>query len=121
VSAGQGGWIGCDLDATLAKYDGWVAPDHIGEPIMPMLRRVTAHLARGEEVRIFTARVYSDGTPKRNMEVAIARQAITEWCLKHIGLALEITCTKDFGMKFLYDDRAIQIEPNTGRRADGEE
>jgi hypothetical protein len=30
-----GGWIGVDLDGTLAHYDGWKGIDHIGEPIKP--------------------------------------------------------------------------------------
>lgn len=25
------GWIGVDLDGTLAGYDGWVGPEHIGK------------------------------------------------------------------------------------------
>jgi len=26
------GWVGVDLDGTLAHYDGWKGADHIGEP-----------------------------------------------------------------------------------------
>jgi len=29
----QNGWIGVDLDATLAEYQGFTAPDDIGKPI----------------------------------------------------------------------------------------
>ena len=43
---------------------------------------------------------------------------IKEWCLKHIGQKLEVTNVKDFGMIELWDDRAVQVIPNTGRRAD---
>ena len=34
------GWIGVDLDATLAYYDGFKGPEHIGEPIPQMVDRV---------------------------------------------------------------------------------
>jgi hypothetical protein len=34
---------------------------------------------------------------------------------KHIGQKLEVTCVKDFKMKLLYDDRAIQVKKNTGK------
>ena len=35
--------------------------------------------------------------------------------MKHIGQELEVTCTKDFGMIELWDDRAIRVEKNTGK------
>ncbi|MEI8285241.1 MAG: hypothetical protein WCG52_09650, partial [bacterium] len=50
----QPGWIGVDLDGTLAEFIGDMS--FIGEPIMPMLNRVKTWLANGREVRIFTAR-----------------------------------------------------------------
>ncbi len=34
--------------------------------------------------------------------------------MKHIGKELEITNVKDFGMIELWDDRAVQVIPNTG-------
>ena len=109
------GWIGCDLDRTLAEYDDFVSPTHIGKPIERMVKRIQQHLANGDEVRIVTARVwYPEGDEKRKTEAAQAREAITEWCEKHIGQPLKITCCKDYSMWLLYDDRAIQVEPNTG-------
>lgn len=38
------GWIGVDLDGTLAEYLGWQGMGHIGEPIAPMVERVKAWL-----------------------------------------------------------------------------
>lgn len=49
-----GGWIGVDLDGTLAEYTGWHGPGHIGPPIPKMLDRVKNWLAEGVDVRIFT-------------------------------------------------------------------
>lgn len=104
------GWIGVDLDGTLAKYDKWVHELHIGEPIPEMVRRVVGWLGEGKDVRIFTARVWAGG----GRDVAPVRQAIQDWCRKHIGVALEVTCEKDYGMIELWDDRAVRVVPNTG-------
>ena len=112
-SARGQGWIGVDLDGTLAHYDGWEGIDVIGAPIPPMVERVKAWLAEGTEVRIFTARV-SGPTQLRQ----IATEAIEDWCREYIGQVLAVTATKDFGMYELWDDRAVQVECNTGRRMD---
>jgi hypothetical protein len=111
-------WVGVDLDGTLAQYEGWVSPTHIGEPIPLMVERVKHWLAEGKEVRIFTARVYYDtNTDKKEfLNVCIA---IQQWCKWHIGEVLPITCRKDYGMVELWDDRAVQVIPNTGKRVDG--
>lgn len=55
------GWIGVDLDGTLAKYGERQWPDHIGEPIAPMVERIKQWLKQGVEVKIFTARVAGHG------------------------------------------------------------
>lgn len=108
------GWIGVDLDGTIAVYGGWKGADHIGEPIAPMVDRVKIWLSQGIEVKIFTARVAfdDDGSVLRSIEV---------WCEKHIGVVLPVTCSKDYGMVELWDDRCVQVIPNTGRRADGKQ
>lgn len=108
------GWIGVDLDGTLAKYDEWRGPEHIGEPIGQMLFRVRKWLEDGREVRIMTARV--SGTPA---ERKAALKPIQLWCLEHFGRKLPVTCSKDYAMAELWDDRCVQVEPNTGRRMDG--
>lgn len=105
------GWIGVDLDGTLARYDGWEHNhNQIGEPIQPMLRRVIGWLSNHQDVRIFTARASASGS-----DYVEQTRLIEEWCLKHIGKALPITCKKDFGMIELWDDRAVSVEMNTGR------
>lgn len=108
------GWIGVDLDGTLAEYGGWQGPLHIGKPIMPMVERVKGWIAEGREVRIFTARMYDDGSPGRDIEVRMARAAIELWCELHIGVKLPVTNVKDFGMIQLWDDRAVRVVENTG-------
>jgi hypothetical protein len=117
------GWIGFDLDGTLAEYHGFKGPDHIGEPIYPMIEILRGFLSQGKKVKIFTARVWYPRAPGGNLletgrrleEAEAARRAIEAWCLEHIGQVLEVTCVKDYSMWALYDDRAIQVQKNTGR------
>lgn len=107
------GWIGVDLDGTLAHYDEWVSVDHIGEPIEPMRARVLAWLMQGRDVRIFTARVSDPAVADQ------AREAIDRWCEEHLGRTLPITNQKDYGMVELWDDRCVQVVTNEGRRVAG--
>lgn len=112
----SGGWIGVDLDGTLAFYDGWHGPTHIGKPIPAMADRVRAWLNNGITVKIFTARAYEGNTYERFLEAQNAIEAIQEWTLTHFGQKLDVTNAKDFGMVELWDDRAVQVECNTGKR-----
>ena len=108
------GWIGVDLDGTLAHYDGWKGEYHIGDPVPKMVARIKKWLDDGVEVRIMTARVsFPNGYDHR------VTDAIMEWCTEHIGVKLAVTCSKDFQMIELWDDRCVQVVPNTGERIDG--
>ena len=110
------GWIGVDLDGTLAYYDEWRGPSHVGPPIAPMVERVKQWIAEGKSVRIITARVSLTPTShKRQRDAAHAMIAIQDWCFEHLGTILPVVCTKDFAMIEFYDDRAIRVEKNTGR------
>lgn len=105
------GWIGVDLDGTLAHYEGWQGIEHIGPPVELMVVRVRRWLQEGRKVKIFTARV-SEPDPKLR-EVII--EVIHRW-LEKAGLPrLEVTNVKDYGMVELWDDRAVQVIANTGR------
>src|SRR5947209_7116789 len=113
------GWIGFDLDGTLAEYNGWKGADHIGAPVPAMVALLKQYLLDDHEVRIFTARVWPLGLvnadQNRWLEASRAHEVIEKWCAGHIGAILPITCTKDYGMILLYDDRCKQVEANTGR------
>ena len=110
------GWIGVDLDGTLAHYNNFEGELMIGAPIEKMVQRVKEWLKQGIEVRILTARV---SHPDSDHEAVT--QAIHHWCILHIGKQLRVTCKKDYKMIELWDDRAVQVIPNTGKRADGKE
>jgi hypothetical protein len=125
--ATSNGWIGVDLDGTLARYDGWVSEEHIGAPIPAMANRVKAWLSEGLDVRIFTARVdggeaaLAMGNPAGEAfrDVQRITMIIELWCIEHLGTVLPVTNKKDYGMVELWDDRAVQVIANTGKRADG--
>lgn len=104
------GWIGVDLDGTLAEYSEWIGTAHVGAPVPAMVERVLEWLADGVEVRIFTARVAGDGN-----DAVTAREAIAAWCVEHLGVELPVTCRKDYAMVELWDDRCVRVEMNTGR------
>lgn len=108
------GWIGVDLDGTLAEYHGWQGELHVGAPIPRMVARVKAWLADGKTVKIVTARVSTGNNDRSSSTIDEIRSAIETWCKVHIGAKLEVTCCKDFGMIELWDDRCIQVVPNTG-------
>ena len=99
------GWVGVDLDGTLAEYHGWNGADNIGAPVRVMLERVKNWIDDGVTIKIFTARA------------CIPEQIppIQKW-LKENGLPeLEVTNMKDFAMVELWDDRCVHVEANTGK------
>lgn len=123
------GWIGVDLDGTLAEYHGWDGTGNIGKPIPAMVARVKGWLKEGIEVRIFTARLWPlttihpdcdltefEGSLFMKAEAAQQAVKIREWCREHLGEVLSITTQKDYQMVELWDDRAVRVEINTGRR-----
>jgi hypothetical protein len=99
------GWIGVDLDGTLAYDSPGASAFEIGDPVPAMLERVRVMLDRKMRVKIFTARA-SD-----TEQLAIIRK----WLAKQGLPELEITNIKDYNMIRLYDDRCVQVETNTGR------
>jgi len=121
-------WIAVDLDATLAKYDGWKGPNHIGDPIPLMVQRVIQWKKKGTCVKIMTARACSTN-PNRESNL----KTIEDWLELHVYPELKhwddssdwykipITSEKDFDMIELWDDRAVQVKPNTGKRVDGKD
>lgn len=107
-------WIAVDLDGTLAVYNSgdWSRNGftYIGPPIENMIVRVKKWIELGIDVRIFTARVCEEH-PETLRKI---RESIEAWCLEHIGQVLKITNVKDYNMIELWDDRSVQVIPNTG-------
>lgn len=111
-------WVGVDFDGTLSHHKAGEIVDGCGEPIMPMVEYVKGLIAQGVEVRVMTARVWVPRDERWNKDLAneCGRQRIMimDWCEKHIGKRLPVTCEKDYGMLFLLDDRAIHVTRNEG-------
>jgi hypothetical protein len=100
-------WVGVDFDATLVEY----APANgAGAPVMNIVTLVKDWLARGIDVRIFTARV--DLGPDH---VAF----VDEHVRRIFGRSLPITNVKTQGCVALYDDIAYRVEANTGKLLSG--
>lgn len=98
------GWIGVDLDGTLARYDSKHGINIIGDIIDPIAFRIQQWLDEGIDVRIFTARASKpDLIPP-----------VQEWLLNNNLPALPVTNRKDFDLLQIWDDRVVQIENNSG-------
>lgn len=98
------GWIGVDLDGTLAHADPTMHPLYIGPAVPQMLKRVRYWIKTGRTVKIFTSRA---GDP-------LNERLIHQWCLQHGLPKLEITNRKDHRMLALWDDRAVGVVKNAG-------
>ena len=99
-------FIGVDFDGTLATYDEFKGVGVYGEPIPKMIARVQRWWMEGKKVKVFTAR-------GNNAKEVVG---IKQWCRQHIGIELEVTNVKDQLMVEFWDDRAVSVERNTGRR-----
>ncbi len=107
------GWYGIDLDATVAKYEGWRPDGSIGEPIERAVKYVQDRwLSTGKKVKMMTARANPEGHTPKVIEQQHA--FIYDWTTKVFGQPFEVTYKKDLHMVALLDDRAIQVYPNTG-------
>jgi hypothetical protein len=99
------GWIGVDLDGTLAKADRNISLARIGDPVPQMVEFVKSMVKKNVRVKIFTARA-GDGEQI---------QLVKAWLLNNGLPSLEVTNVKDYEMIQLYDDRAVQVIANTGK------
>ena len=107
-------WIGCDLDGTLAVYNGFKGWDQIGEPIDKMVSRLKGYMERGITVKIWTARASKVSLAKNNLQFEQMEKVIQDWTEKVFGKRLEVVTEKDCNMLFCFDDSIVQVEPNTG-------
>jgi hypothetical protein len=106
--------IGVDFDGTLSTFSqslGWMGPFVTGDPVPKMVEKVKKALAEGAYVGIFTARIVPHVGETFNVAAAIT--VIQDWCEKHIGVRLPVTHSKA-GFNEMWDDRAVQVLPNTG-------
>jgi len=101
-------WVGFDLDGTLAFYDYWRGASHIGK-IIPRAKLLLIEEIRNGRIYNYTVKIFT-----ARSTIPEHKQYVEQW-LKDNGLPdLEVTNIKDYGMRKLYDDRAIQVIKNTG-------
>jgi hypothetical protein len=129
-------WTGFDFDRTLATYYKWGGAAELGQPIAPIVDLLKQTHEKGN-VKIFSARVwpiihYDPHTLQTHWDPRVrdlpdehqairsqcardAIRAMVNWCDTHLGFRVPITTVKDIHCTRLYDDIAVQVEPNTGR------
>lgn len=100
--------IAVDLDGTLVHYDGWKGIHNIGPVIPEIANAMEAAQREGAEVHLFTARV-SDPD-----DAAEAHAIINDWATKNGFTFASITAVKHKFFTEFWDDRAIQVIPNSG-------
>ncbi|ACN15657.1 hypothetical protein HRM2_25630 [Desulforapulum autotrophicum HRM2] len=103
------GWIGVDLDGTLANSERSFTLAKIGEPVPKMAELVRSMVKSGVRVKIFTARA---GDTEQV-------QLVKTWLRTNGFPDFEVTNVKDYDMIRLYDDRAVQVIANTGEIVEG--
>lgn len=100
--------IAVDLDGTLAHYDGWKGPEHIGVIIQSVANALKMAKDEGADIWIFTARV-SDPD-----DAEVAGNYIVKYLTEN-GIPFDgLTAVKHKFFTEFWDDRAIQVIKNTG-------
>lgn len=113
-------WYGFDFDRTLA-YHGPQDKDikkgynlGTGAPIELIVMRLKQYIAAGKNCKIFTARV-APHPDVENFNMADRAEQLRDWCEAQGLPRLDVVCIKDAYMEEIWDDKAVSIEPNTGR------
>lgn len=106
------GWIGIGFDGVLCTLEAPGKP--FGDPIKDGINRVKIWLAKGFTVRIFTERVSHDDDARNEL----SRASIQNWCEKHIGHRLDVTCKKDYDTIGIWDIGVVSLVKNTGMTLD---
>jgi hypothetical protein len=111
--------IAYDFDKTISHYEEGdidkYGADYIGAPIPEIVEEIKQHLADGDEVFIFTARVSPhDSSFEAALDATKAHIAIAHFCLHEIGTLLPITHEKNCRWTRIVDDKADQVVANQG-------
>lgn len=109
-------WIGVDFDGTIAySIPNRTDPYILGEPIPEMVGRVKWWIDHGYKVKLLTARMNVHSSTGVDRDICKMNTLLRTWCVKHIGVALDCTQSKDGWMEILWDDRAVGVIPDTGK------
>ena len=108
------GWVGTDLDGTLAEYTEYKGWQHIGKPIPGVLNFIKKLRAAGIPVKIFTARCSAESRAVDGLTFEQVEKVIQDWTEEHLGERLPVTAEKGCSMICFLDDSAVQIDKNKG-------
>lgn len=98
------GWVGFDLDGTLAESEDDFDPNSVGKPIKSMVELAQGLMNEGVKVKIVTARA----ADRSKIHV------VEDWAAENFVGDVEVTNEKDPGMRCLFDDRVVQVAKNKG-------
>lgn len=115
-------WVAVDFDGTLAEYEKFISPFHIGDPIAEMCEAVLLLLEFNIPVKIFTARIcpvaMEMNAAQYHMDaddlLAQVISAIQDFTEKHLYFRLPVTNIKTYSCIGFIDDRAIPVHRNNG-------
>lgn len=107
-----------DLDGVLARYEGWISSDHIGDPL-PGAREFAEEVAEVADIVIYTSRTAKDsgeyeqkGTPGQR------RIRIIEWLEKHKIPYTDVYIGQGKPRVAAFvDDRAVACSPQSNKQA----
>lgn len=104
--------LAIDLDGTLIPYSHENYHHlYFPDPVPAMAERVVRWIEEGHEVVIFTSRLAFKNIDRARFELELA-----VWSKRHFGKELTATCIKEPSFKEIWDDRAVAVEQDTGRR-----
>lgn len=95
------GTLACDLDGTLAEQQVPFNPYSVGPPVLDILHKVRAEIAKGRHVVCFTARASSNDTEMW--------RTVRAWLDEQGLYGMRITNTKTPDISEIWDDRARQV------------
>jgi hypothetical protein len=114
------GWVGFDLDGTVAEYTEFKGWQHIGNPISAMVNLIKKLRAVGIQCKIFTARCSAESRAVDGLTFEQVEKVIQDWTEQYIGERLPVTSEKGCSMICFFDDSAVQVNKNMGTLTAGE-
>ncbi len=104
--------VAVDLDGTLAHYDGWKGPEHIGKPLKGAKEFMEWLRDEGYQAVVHTTRMNSK---LNNMGVDEAKKFIEEWLEENKIPFHRVWDREGKPLAFAYvDDRAVPCTPIEG-------
>ena len=113
------GWVGFDLDGTIAQYTTFQGWDKIGPPVPGFVNLIKKLRALGVQCKILTARASAESRALNDITFEQVEKVIQDWTEKYIGERLPVVTEKGAAMICFFDDSAIQVDKNTGNLTAG--